>query len=536
MTNYATGGVKRASRQVTKQTEVIPGRESEMIENNAGGFSFELDQWKTLNRFLILGVETSTYYTSAQNLIKMQTANLDKCINTDAKRVLKMVYDISKEGRAPKQDATIFTLAKIFASKDNEAKKEAIALFPEIIRTGTHLFMFSYYLNEMRGWGRAVRKAVANWYKMDVNNLQYQIVKYQGRSVEGSDNKFTHKDVLRLSHVNPASEAHNDVFKYIFTGVIPTGANLINAVNALHESKDNVKTACKLIKEFKLPHETWPNELKNKKEIWQSGLDGMPLNALIRNLGKMSAISVFNKENTQDIADKMTNQEYILKSRLHPMSILTALMTYKQGHGFKGSLSWMPNKDIMYALDKAFYLAFGNVKATGKRLMLALDVSGSMGSPMSANSVLTCRDASAAMALVTANVESDYKVYGFSTTFKELKISPEMRLEDAIKVISGLPFAGTDCSLPMVWAKSNKEKFDGFAVYTDNETYAGKIHPSQALRDYRRDSGIDARLAVIAMTPSNFSIADPKDSGMLDSVGFDVSTPEILNSFFRGEI
>jgi 60 kDa SS-A/Ro ribonucleoprotein len=159
-----------------------------------------------------------------------------------------------------------------------------------------------------------------------------------------------------------------------------------------------------------------------------------------------------------------------------------------------------------------------------------------MGSPMSANSVLTCRDASAAMALITANVEADYKICGFSSSFIELNISPEMRLEDVIKVIRELPFSSTDCSLPMVWAQSKREKFEGFAVYTDNDTYAGRIHPSQALRDYRRSMSVDARLAVIAITPTNFSIADPKDSGMMDFVGFSTETPEIISSFFRGEI
>ena len=33
---------------------------------------------------------------------------------------------------------------------------------------------------------------------------------------------------------------------------------------------------------------------------------------------------------------------------------------------------------IVDALDKAFYLSFGSVEATGKRVLLALDVSGSM--------------------------------------------------------------------------------------------------------------------------------------------------------------
>lgn len=535
MTNYSQG-TRKVSK--TSQSKPIPGRESDMAQNNAGGYSFTLDKWSVLNRFLILGVETPTYYSSAQDLIKLNTINLDACIKEDASRVLKTILEISITGRASKQDPTIFALAKIFNSANNKAKREAEEVFSQICRTGTHLFMFSYYLNEMRGWGRAVRKAVSNWYNMDVNRLEYQITKYQGRSVEKSNNKFTHKDVLRLGHIKPASEMHNEVFRYIIKDEIPEHSDYIKAVEKLKgiTNVKNINEAIKLIEEYRLPQEVWPNELKNEKMLWRSALKDMPLTAMIRNLGKMSSIDVFDKSNIDLVISKLTDQEYIRKSRVHPMTILTALMTYMQGHGLKGSLSWNVHKDIAYSLDKAFYLAFGNVTPTGKRTLLALDVSGSMGSPMNQNSVLTCRDASAAMALITANVEEDYEIVGFQRSLTKLNITPDQTLKDAIKVVSGLPFGGTDCSLPMLWALESGKKFDAFVVYTDNETWAGRTHPSQALKQYRNKTKINARLAVVAMTPTNFSIADPKDGGMLDVVGFDTATPEILSSFIRGEI
>jgi 60 kDa SS-A/Ro ribonucleoprotein len=40
---------------------------------------------------------------------------------------------------------------------------------------------------------------------------------------------------------------------------------------------------------------------------------------------------------------------------------------------------------------------------------------------------------------------------------------------------------------------------------------------------------------VVGMTATQFSIADPKDSGMMDVVGFDGSAPNIISSFARGE-
>ena len=77
---------------------------------------------------------------------------------------------------------------------------------------------------------------------------------------------------------------------------------------------------------------------------------------------------------------------------------------------------------------------------------------------------------------------------------------------------------------------------DTFVIYTDSETWAGDVHPVQALRDYRQASGIDARLVVVGMVSNGFSIADPTDPGMLDIVGFDTATPQLISDFARGSL
>jgi hypothetical protein len=65
--------------------------------------------------------------------------------------------------------------------------------------------------------------------------------------------------------------------------------------------------------------------------------------------------------------------------------------------------------------------------------------------------------------------------------------------------------------------------FDGFVIYTDSETWAGDIHPAQALRNYRAQVRADARCVVVGMTSEGFSIADPADRGMMDVMGFDAA-------------
>jgi 60 kDa SS-A/Ro ribonucleoprotein len=87
----------------------------------------------------------------------------------------------------------------------------------------------------------------------------------------------------------------------------------------------------------------------------------------------------------------------------------------------------------------------------------------------------------------------------------------------------------------MLYAMSENLPVEAFVILTDNETWAGKIHPSQALIEYRRKSGIDARMVAVGMTATEYSVADPNDTGSLNVVGMDTATPNLISGFIRGE-
>jgi 60 kDa SS-A/Ro ribonucleoprotein len=146
---------------------------------------------------------------------------------------------------------------------------------------------------------------------------------------------------------------------------------------------------------------------------------------------------------------------------------------------------------------------------------------------------LTPRIAAAALALVTAAVEPRHAFVAFSDRIVPVVVSPKERLDDVARALDAIPMGATDCSLPMLWALERGVQADSFEVYTDSETNTGRIHPAQALWKYRRETGIPAKLAVVAMTSGGFTIADPEDAGMLDVVGFDTATPEVLADFVR---
>lgn len=530
------------STRKTPQSEAIPG--SGQAANSAGGFSWQVDDWTRLDRFLVLGTEGGSYYASEKKLTKGCAEAAQRCIDADGARTVARVTEISESGRAPKNDPALFVLAMATASKDKETRRAAWAALPRVARIGTHLFHFAEYRQAFGGWGRLARKAFGEWYTAkEADALAMQAVKYQSRD------GWSHRDVLRLAHPCPQDSKQAAVFDWIVNGTekgkkakgherraykqssVP---DLLQAFEDLKERADDPKKAAKLISMYGLPREAVPTQLLKEPVVWEALLDHMGTTALVRNLGNMSKCGLLSplSKGEKTVISKLTDSETIRKSRIHPVQVLTALLTYKVGHGNKSDSTWNPCPRVVDALDDAFYAAFGNVEPTGKSLLLALDVSGSMGCGCIAGiEGLTPRVASAAMAMVTARVEKDWHVMGFSHELVDIPISPRQRLDDVVEMIAGIPMGGTDCSLPMRWAKEKKAKVDGFVVYTDNETWAGDIHPSQALVTYRRQLGINSKLVVVGMVANDFTIADPEDAGMLDVVGFDSAAPSLIQQF-----
>src|SRR6478736_6451035 len=55
------------NRRATPQSQPIPG--SNQVRNSGGGYSWAVDDWTRLDRFLILGAEGGTYYITERDLV-----------------------------------------------------------------------------------------------------------------------------------------------------------------------------------------------------------------------------------------------------------------------------------------------------------------------------------------------------------------------------------------------------------------------------------------------------------------------------------
>jgi 60 kDa SS-A/Ro ribonucleoprotein len=552
--NYA----RHVQSKVTPQSEQADPKQ---VANSAGGFSFEVDDWSRLARFLVLGSEGGTYYIGERALTKDSAAIVTKLLKKDGAKVVSTIVEISDAGRAPKNDPAIFALALAATAGDPVTKRLALAALPKVCRIGTHLFQFVEAINQLGGWGRSMTKAVSRWYTgQEPDRLALQLVKYQQR------NGWSHKDVFRKTHGRGVERASTEVQALLrwvvdrenFAGSrqvvrhkkvgdpvtmvyggfnkkdLPDIIGAFEEAQKLKEPSDAGKLAA-LITKYRLPRESIPTEALGSKVVWEALLEEMPVTAMIRNLGKMSAVGILGdfSEGEKKVLDVLGNREVLKRGRVHPLNMLVAYKIYGQGRGDKGSLTWKANQRVADALDESMYTLFDVMEPTGKRHYLGVDYSGSMDAPI-AGMPLSCRQAAAVMAMVVAKVEKQSVIYGFSTHMIDLGISPKMRLDAVLTKMANWPGGGTDCSQPMLHALKEKIPVDAFVSVTDSETWAGEIHAQQALKQYRQKTGIGSKMIVVGMTATSFTIADPNDAGSLDVVGFDTTAPAVIADFVRG--
>lgn len=538
----------------TPQTRAIPGREAEMERNNAGGVAFTLDAISQLRRFLILGTEGGTYYTSEPKLTADNAKVATKLCAERPAEVADALIWASKN--APRAEAQLFVLAILASTKTAEARVAAQRAFNSVVKTGTHLYHFVNYVKLLgtRGWGRSLRSLVGSYFDRDVNNLALHAVKYRQRD------GWTYRDVLRLAHPSPQTPAHAEVFKFMLDkgwDDFTAPSILSNYKLATAASSDGELVA---LAHSGLPWEAFRDEQRTPA-VWKAMLPNQGVTAVVRNLSTLARKGLLGDPEVIRILEQKLSQESVVRSGVHPLRFLDALLVHRSGGQAGLAAQWRrssdipthiytPNKRVLELLEAAVGYAFDGQKPTGKKLLVALDVSGSMSGAMCAGSVLLdARMASAVMA--KQHLKDESYLVGFTSTGWQhggrsrwghlypatIEVLDKSKFSDygtAVKYVDGLPMGGTDCALPMLYATANNLDVDAFIVYTDNETWAGSVQPAEALREYRIKSGRKAKLIVVATSVTNFSIADPKDAGMLDVVGMSADTPAVIDSFIRG--
>lgn len=491
--------------------------------NNDGGSANVVSDMKRLRRFLILGTVGGTYYVSEKELTADNVEVVKAIVNSKGIEAVDEIVKVSVEGLAAKQDPTLFAYAVACAADDINVRKYALSKLQDVCRTATHLFGFLEYVTKLRGWGSALKKAVQSWYQdKSPKDLSYQVAKYQQR--EG----WSHRDVLRLTKPVPVTEQHDQIYAWA-TGKALTGPYFISAM--LEAKMFKGSKLLQHIAKHKLTREMLPTEHLRNPNVLTALLPHMGLTAILRNLANMDEQGLFTpmSEELDFVRDTFANKDKLRKARIHPYNVLLAINAFD---------ARSDNRLVLDILEKAFYESFQNVEATGKRRMLAVDVSDSMTWPTSKNKDgLAARDIAACMAMVALRSEPNAAIFAFSTTLQPmLNISATSSLMEVKRAMANTKMGGTNISAPMVYARKRSLVVDTFEIFTDNETNAN-TDPLEELKRYRRGVNKEAKLIVYTIAPTGYTVTYGNDSGnCLDVVGFDASAPSVANQFILGKL
>lgn len=567
----------------TPQSQPIPN--SGQTKNHAGGYSWEIDDWTRLDRFLLLGSAEGTYYVGAKELTKQNALVVKSCVEQDGVRALNRILEFRRENRSKKLNAVLFSYAMVLSFGSQEVKELAYTVMGEMATTASQWLEVVRYCEEYRKWSRGLRNAFGRVFReTPVRDLAYQFAKYQ------SNNGWKLNDLLRLTHtVAHGTEDQADraaLFAYAKKGWESVGAQPHDSPNLVQlwakerahelgraiewqnecESKNYTLTMsrgamleeiCDLIRTYRLTHEMIPNGLYKHGEIWAALLPSMPVMALIRNLGRLSSATVgaysktilpqANNKQTPlldreavDLVLKKLSVESLTKARIHPMALFIAHRAYREGktpnreHRSSAGMAWTPNQAILEALEDGFHALLKSQTPTGKVFKIGVDVSGSMhGTFVLGSPFISAIDAAAAIALSIVHAEDTKNVLtmAFDYEAKALSMNKRSSLSSVAGDIAKLVYGRTNCALPITEAIAKKEYVDTFVVLTDSETWQGNEHPKQALDRYRKAVNPAAKLVVLAVASTGTTIADLKDSGMLNVVGFDANVISLIQEF-----
>jgi 60 kDa SS-A/Ro ribonucleoprotein len=508
-----------------------------------------------------------TFYATESEVTEEAYFGLRLCLKEDTKQVLALIEEGSDRGLALKNDYALYALAvaTLSDSTSEDGRRAAFKLLPKIARTGTHLFQFVGYRKGLGGgWGKLMRSAIQSYYKeTPLDRLAFQVTKYQQRD------GWSHRDLLRLSHpraMRPIPEVHTPevqalpemqrgaLLRWIMDGIKGYGGHdagkwpaveprpavgevdLPTIVHAFELAKTTQTEVgiVGLIEKYGLSREMIPTQFLDKPAVQEALLEKMPLHALIRNLGNLtkSGLLTATSAATLKVIHKLSDAALIQRSRVHPFACFVALNTYRSGHGLRGRGAWNAVPRVIDALDDAMYAAVSNIPVTGKGIVLGIDGSNSMGTPV-ADLNCSVRDAAVAMALFTLKAEPGARVVGFTHRAVAVPLSPKQRVDDAVTTFKRFVVPeNTDCALPMLFAMSaGWNDIGAFVTYTDNETWAGSIHPAQAVEQYRKRHVAGARHVAVAMTATKYSVADEKDPLSMNVVGFSADAAKVIGDF-----
>ena len=434
-----------------------------MARNEAGGPAYLFTPKHALAQFAATGCFNGTFYADAATQLETLKSLIAQ-VNDNVFLAKLAVY--SRE-RAYLKDMPA-ALAATLAARDTVLFHQ---VFDRVVDNGRVLRTLFQMIRSGQFGKKSLSSSLQRAFQRWLNTASRE--KLLSASI-GHDPSL--RDILRLARPTPSDNSRRAMFgwltdkevaKWAPAGEVdlPEQVRLLVAFRAAETAEQQIDLLEKL-------HARWDLLADTAKgaKVWAAMARTMGPQALRMNLNTLHRHGVFeDAAMVRTVADRLADENEIRRSRQFPYQFYAAYLNASDD---------IPQV-IKAALHKAAEIACGNVPELSGPVVIGLDVSGSMQSPITGNrgrggtTKMRCVDVAALVAAALLRRNPDSVVVPFDTQAFDAKVDPSdsiLSLADRLAKFGG---GGTDCSLPIRKANANypKRKFAGVVLVSDNESW-----------------------------------------------------------------
>lgn len=461
--------------------------------NEAGGRAYALEPRHALAQLAVTGCFNGTFYTSAEN----QLQELQSLIGLVQDPVYLAKLAVYSRERAMMKDmpaALLLALSKL----DPKLMQQ---VFDRVVSNGRVLRTLFQLLRSglfgRRSLSASLQRAFQRWF----NSASVEAL--LSASI-GHDPCL--RDVLRLARPTPKDNMRRALFGWLTGSDVEkwapaTESDLPATVQSLLAFR-RAETADEQIKALEGKSIRWDllADRVQSPEVWKVIARQMAPQALRMNLNTLLRHEVFGPYHSDQkdsgkiprvikdslglkprqcdramieyVVGKLQDAAEIRRSGQFPYQYLAAYLNADDA---------LPH-EIKAALHRAAEIACGNVPKLAWPVVIGLDVSGSMKSPVTGNrgrgasSKMRCVDVAALFAAAIMRRNPDSVVIPFDTNAYDVRIDPQASILSLAEQLAKFGGGGTNCSIPLAHAttKYRNREFAGVILVSDNESWVGQ--------------------------------------------------------------
>lgn len=490
--------------------------------NEAGGVAYEMDDRHALAQLAVTGCLTRTFYTDAEAQLK---SVVDVAGKVDDGFLARTAVYARERGHMKDMPALLVAvlaarrsplLAPTFRKVIDNGKM--LRNFVQVIRSG---------VTGRKSLGSAPKRLVGEWF-------EERSVEVIFRQSVGANPSMA--DIIKLAHPRPNTPAKEAMFGWMLGREVDRAAlpDLVREFEAFKagQTADVPAVPFEMLTALPLDTRAWTEIARKARWQWTR----MNLNTLVRH-------GVFADPEMVDlVAARLSSPADIRDARVFPYQLLAA---------YQNASSEVPQK-IRNALQDALEVATGNVPKFPGKVVVMVDVSSSMDSPVTGHRLgsttkVKCVDVAALISSVVLRANDEAEVIPFNTQVKEVTLNPRDSVMTNTQAVSRLLGGGTACSAPLTRLNERKAKADLLVLVSDNMSWADtygrpaygstKPVPTKLMEEWTtfRKRNPTAKLVCIDIQP-NTTIQAQERADILNVGGFTDACFSMIDLFARGEM